>query len=593
MTGNWPQTLDPDDEAIASWTVTCDEDGFSVIVVDADGTNTNTAVDSVTIKQLAPPEPELAVAVSAPAAVQEGDSYYVTAVVSNIGEATATGVSATLLISGPADTEDTNPASVGTLAAGSSGVVEWEVDCTGEGGVNIAVTAVGSGTNTAADSVGVEQVNVPPGMPYISVVLSAPAEVLEGETYHVTAVVSNIGDATANSVSATLGIAGPATNEDSATKSVGTLAAGSSGVLEWEVECDGEGGVNISVTAAGSGTNTAADSVGVQQVNVPAGSPALTVEVSAPAEIYVGENYAVTAVVTNVGDATANSVNASLVISGLSSTDESLTKSVGALAAGNSGVVEWELTCTGEGGVNIAVTAAGSGTNTAADSVGVQQKRPVPSVTVSIPDVGASPGGTVDVDINVDSVVELGAADVVLSYNPSVVEVSSISGTGDLGTVVGSYNNSTGEARIATYSATGESGDLVLATLTLLAVGSQGQTSDLDLTVEALVDIDSEPILHAVDDGVFTVMGLMEGDANMDGHVTVSDALLVAQKVAGLVTFNADQLATGDTTDEGSVTISDAMHIAQWLVDPDGSLGVLHKDLWESPADDLLLPPVP
>ena len=37
----------------------------------------------------------------------------------------------------------------------------------------------------------------------------------------------------------------------------------------------------------------------------------------------------------------------------------------------------------------------------------------------------------------------------------------------------------------------------------------------------------------------------------------------------------------------------DAMHIAQWLVDPDGMLSVLFKPLWESPADDAMLLPLP
>ena len=85
----------------------------------------------------------------------------------------------------------------------------------------------------------------------------------------------------------------------------------------------------------------------------------------------------------------------------------------------------------------------------------------------------------------------------------------------------------------------------------------------------------------------------MEGDVDMNGCVDISDAMLIAQYTVELTTLNASQLKCADTTDEGDVDILDAMHIAQYTVDPDGSLGVLYKPLWESPADDDMLMPVP
>jgi hypothetical protein len=85
---------------------------------------------------------------------------------------------------------------------------------------------------------------------------------------------------------------------------------------------------------------------------------------------------------------------------------------------------------------------------------------------------------------------------------------------------------------------------------------------------------------------------LMEGDVNLDEHVTITDAMYIAQYKAGLRSLSADQLKCADTTDADGVTISDAMHIAQWRVDPDGNLGILFKPLWQSPADDDMLKPV-
>ena len=86
---------------------------------------------------------------------------------------------------------------------------------------------------------------------------------------------------------------------------------------------------------------------------------------------------------------------------------------------------------------------------------------------------------------------------------------------------------------------------------------------------------------------------LMEGDVTGDDRVTITDAMFIAQNVTGARLLDADQMKCADTTDEGSVTITDAMHIAQYVVDPDGSLCILFKSLWESPADDDMVPPTP
>lgn len=69
----------------------------------------------------------------------------------------------------------------------------------------------------------------------------------------------------------------------------------------------------------------------------------------------------------------------------------------------------------------------------------------------------------------------------------------------------------------------------------------------------------------------------------------VIDAMFITQYIAGLRNLNASQLQCADIMDDGDVTMADAMHIAQWKADPDGTLGVLFKPLWESPADEDIL----
>ena len=89
------------------------------------------------------------------------------------------------------------------------------------------------------------------------------------------------------------------------------------------------------------------------------------------------------------------------------------------------------------------------------------------------------------------------------------------------------------------------------------------------------------------EDGIVVRSALMEGDVNMNGCVGISDAMLIAQYTAGLRTLNESQLKCADTDDDGDVDILDAMLIAQYTVDS------AYKPLWESPADEDMLMPVP
>jgi hypothetical protein len=91
-----------------------------------------------------------------------------------------------------------------------------------------------------------------------------------------------------------------------------------------------------------------------------------------------------------------------------------------------------------------------------------------------------------------------------------------------------------------------------------------------------------------------TLPSLMEGDVSLNNQVQISDAMLIAQHMVGLVTLTDDQLICADTIDDGTVTMADAMHIAQWLVDPEGTQDVLNKPLWEEANDlGITVPPQP
>lgn len=108
--------------------------------------------------------------------------------------------------------------------------------------------------------------------------------------------------------------------------------------------------------------------------------------------------------------------------------------------------------------------------------------------------------------INVSNVQNLGAATVKLSYNPSLVVVQSVS-AGTIGAPVASINNVTGITTISVISPTGASGNVVLASINLRAVGSVNSNSPLGITVTALSDkTTGNPISYTINNGTFTII---------------------------------------------------------------------------------------
>ena len=55
----------------------------------------------------------------------------------------------------------------------------------------------------------------------------------------------------------------------------------------------------------------------------------------------------------------------------------------------------------------------------------------------------------------------------------------------------------------------------------------------------------------------------MYGDTNLDGAVTVEDALMTLQAAADKVTLTTDQTAAANVDGEGAVTAQDALLILQ------------------------------
>jgi hypothetical protein len=128
---------------------------------------------------------------------------------------------------------------------------------------------------------------------------------------------------------------------------------------------------------------------------------------------------------------------------------------------------------------------------------------------VSIDDVYVEPGDDTSVPVMINNVTNLGVADIILTYNQSVVRVTSVTNS-TFDFMTGVINDSAGTVRMCAmdYSDAGLSGDVKLADLVLEAAGSAGETSTLNLSINELKEAGTpETTIPAeTDNGTFGII---------------------------------------------------------------------------------------
>ncbi len=119
------------------------------------------------------------------------------------------------------------------------------------------------------------------------------------------------------------------------------------------------------------------------------------------------------------------------------------------------------------------------------------------------------PGDSVSVPVMINNVTNLGVADIILTYDQSVVRVTSVTNS-TFDFMTGVVNDSAGTVKIVAmdYSDAGLSGDVKLADLMLEAVGNTGETSTLNLIINELKEAGTpETTIPAVtDNGTFGII---------------------------------------------------------------------------------------
>jgi len=195
-----------------------------------------------------------------------------------------------------------------------------------------------------------------------------------GDQFTVTANVTNIGNAKAEDVTATIEISGNADLKavagNAATKNLAEQLAGTNETVEvsWILVCNGGGDVDIKVTPSGIDGITGGliadgyldpDTITIHQ------KPVLEVTILAPSEganFTVTSGFTVTATVTNVYSQDATDVELELSYDRYVALKpgETATRVVDDLAASaTSGICSWQLECTGDGFSRITVTPSG------------------------------------------------------------------------------------------------------------------------------------------------------------------------------------------------------------------------------------------
>jgi hypothetical protein len=124
--------------------------------------------------------------------------------------------------------------------------------------------------------------------------------------------------------------------------------------------------------------------------------------------------------------------------------------------------------------------------------------------TVSIEDVTIAPGESINVPIMINNTENLGGCIINFEYDPAIVHVSDVV-QGDINLLACNINNSCGLMQVNAIETSGLNGNIVFANVNLTAVGSRGNISMLNITVDQLFDMFFIPITYTIIDGIFTI----------------------------------------------------------------------------------------
>ena len=129
-------------------------------------------------------------------------------------------------------------------------------------------------------------------------------------------------------------------------------------------------------------------------------------------------------------------------------------------------------------------------------------------IFIEIGDTGALIGKNISTSLMFGNIPNVGIVDILLTYNQSIVHITAVDES-DFDFMDSVINNSIGITRIGAFQTSpgGLSGDVKLANITLMAVGTPGSLSSLCITINELKEATSEEITipASTHNGTFTI----------------------------------------------------------------------------------------
>ena len=184
-----------------------------------------------------------------------------------------------------------------------------------------------------------------------------------------------------------------------------------------------------------------------------------------------------------------------------------------------------------------------------------------PAIVVSSADIEAGKSAVVPVTLKNAKGIGVGMFSV--AYVDSKVTLKSISTSNSKVTNFMS-NGSTVYFEVPKYDAS----DIVFNFTFSVKSGVYGKVSVTPAyALNAFYSSNEELIFPAVDSGMINVIrtDVSLGDANCDGHVTMSDLLAVRKYIAGIIDDDAINFVTADTNHDSRLTVSDVLIIRKFI----------------------------
>ncbi|RZB28881.1 MAG: hypothetical protein AEth_01485 [Candidatus Argoarchaeum ethanivorans] len=378
----------------------------------------------------------------------------------------------------------------GTLDAGENTTVNFTHTLTTAGTYNVTIDAL-----TAVE---VTVTQVPANITYSDLIV-APTSGTAPLDITASATVENTGGV-AGAYNATLKVNGTVVNY-----TTGTLDAGENTTVNFTHTLTTAGTYNVTIDAL--------TAVEVTVTQVPANitySDLIVAPTSGTAPLDITAS----ATVENTGGV-AGAYNATLKVNGTV-----VNYTTGTLDAGENTTVNFTHTLTTAGTYNVTINDLTSVTVNAAEEL--------PPVTVSIGSASCNVSDTVHVPINITGASNIGAMDITVTYDASILDATNVENGSMITTLpdlLWSYNLSAGMIHIslAAYpSMINGTGELFVVTFDVDAVGNS--TLDINVTEAWTGDVPPQLVTSITVDGYVNVTddGLL-GDINSDGWIGLPD----------------------------------------------------------------------